>query len=84
MPMGTVFEAAPAQLDFDISVTCSNNIKKVEILAGNGVVVKSKEFNAKTVSWHETVPVSNYKYYFVNVYGSSATPIAYAAPVWLK
>ena len=82
--MGTVFETAPSELSFDISITCDNNISKVQILGGNGVALKTRDFNSKSVSWQETVPVSNYKYFFVNVYGSSATPVAYAAPVWIK
>jgi len=88
--MGTVIEN-PSVLRFKIVAADpdgdkeKDRIRKIEIIAGNDVVVASETFNNHEVEW-ETELSPDFKYYLIKVYTQkdARQPMAYVAPVWIE
>lgn len=88
--MGTVL-TNPTKLNFRIVASdpdiekSIDRIRRIEIIAGNDVVVEAKNFDSHEVDW-ETSLNTEFDYYLLKIYSykDNSQPIAYVAPVWIE
>lgn len=88
--MGSRINTLADKLTFEAEVSDpdtsdpSNRIVRIEIVGEGNRVVAAETFSDHRIVWKVQVK-KEHKYYYLKVYNASSdTPVAYAAPVWLK